>query len=342
MRAGVAEAECLHGGGERRPGHVIHRELQKPHPAQHGRRGQRHRRVGAGFGQDQRAQPVPRNHAGRRGTEMVVEHLQRQRPLVPARQHGTHEPVHVQIALARKAAVVARPAQHVHLQPRRIGQLHEEQLVHLRDPGRVVAQSQRMEAVDDEAERRVIHRLYDPPRMRPALHMPAPAECLIPHAQSPGGGAFRHRPQVGTGPGVVVQRRHVRVAAHQHQIRTQRLHDVELAFCPVQVAGARRLRHRLEVAERLIEFDREAEVFGNPAHVGGRAVKAQQVTFHDLHTVEPDRRRGLKLVGQRAGQRYGRDAFAPGHASRVAMRRSASPYPSVPNPAMTPSARCDT
>ena len=61
--------------------------------------------------------------------EDVVEHLERQRPGVPGRQHVAEERGQVEGALAREQPVVPAPLQHVHVHVRRVGQLQEEQLL---------------------------------------------------------------------------------------------------------------------------------------------------------------------------------------------------------------------
>ena len=60
------------------------------------------------------------------------------------------------------------------------------------------------------------------------------------------------------------------VGADQHQVGAERLHDVELALGAVEGARALRLRHALEVAERLEDGDAQPGVADHPADLGRR------------------------------------------------------------------------
>ena len=154
---------------------------------------------------------------------------------------------------------------------RRVGELDEEHAVarQLRDAGRIVADRERVEAVERQAERRVIRGLHDAPRVRPTVDVPAPGERLVADPQASGGGALGHRAQVGRGARIIVDGGGLHVAAHQHQIGAECGHRVELAFRAIEVARALRVGHRLEVAEGLEQRDGEAEVVRHPAHVRG-------------------------------------------------------------------------
>ena len=78
---------------------------------------------------DQRAMAVDGDAARRAGPELVVEDLERQRPVIAGRQDRLHEIDEREFALAREAAEMAAPLQHVHVEPRRVGELDEEDLV---------------------------------------------------------------------------------------------------------------------------------------------------------------------------------------------------------------------
>ena len=179
-----------------------------------------------------------------------------------------------------------------------------------RDAGGIIAECQGVEAVDDQAERGVRGLLDDAPGVAPKPDVAPPGERLEADAQAAAMRALRHLGEVGGGAGVIVDRIGLGVAADQHHLGAQLLHDVELAFRAVHVAGTLRLRHRLEVAERLVEVDLDAEILGQCADIGGRALEAEQVGLHDLHAIESHQRRRLQLVGERAAQGDGGDGFA--------------------------------
>ena len=69
------------------------------------------RRAQLFFEQQQRAHAVDRGRARRRGAEFVVEDLERDRPVVAARQHVAHEARHRQRALSGEVAEMPAPRQ---------------------------------------------------------------------------------------------------------------------------------------------------------------------------------------------------------------------------------------
>ena len=164
-----------------------------------------------------------------------------------------------------------------------------------------------METVEDQAQRRMIGGLDDLPGMFPCADVMAPGQRLEPDPQAACSRAFRHLRQIGCCSRVVVDGRGGDIATDQQKVGAELLHDVELAFGAVHVAGALRLRHRLEVAERLEAGDRQAEAFCQIAHVLRRAVERKKVVLEDFDPVEADGGGGLQLFGQRAAEGDGGD-----------------------------------
>jgi hypothetical protein len=107
--------------------------------------------------------------------------------------------------------------------------------------------------------------------------------------------------------GVVVDGGRGDVGAHQHGVRTQPLHDAELALGALEAGGEAVGGHRLEVAERLVELDRQAEVGRLPPDPLGRDRRVDQVTLEDLHTLEPGLGDRGQFLGQGAADRHGGD-----------------------------------
>src|SRR5439155_14198897 len=128
----------------------------------------------------QRSHRIDGRPAARRFAKQVIENFERERAGIARHQDLLEEVLEVELALPRKTAVVPGPLQHVHRQQRRVGELQEENLVagYLRNAGRVVAQRKRMEAVEDQAQMRMIGALDDRPRLRIELHRPAPGKGL--------------------------------------------------------------------------------------------------------------------------------------------------------------------
>ena len=154
--------------------------------------------------------------------------------------------------------------------------------------------------------------LDDVPGVSPGVDVPAPGQRLVPDAKAAPRGALRHFGQIGRGPCVVVDGARLHVAAHQHQIGAERLHDVELAFGAIQVAYPDILGHRLEVAEGLEDGDLQPQPFGDAPDIGRRPVIGQQVVFEDFHTIEPDGGGRLQLLRQGAAEGYGGDRLCEG------------------------------
>jgi hypothetical protein len=80
-------------------------------------------------------------------------------------------------------------------------------------------------------------------------------------------------------------------------------YQVELALGAGDGAGALRLGHALEVAERLKGEDLQAEPFHHAGDVARRAVEGQEIGLEDLDAVEPGRRDRLQLLGEPAAER---------------------------------------
>ena len=177
------------------------------------------------------------------------------------------------------------------------------------DARRIVRDGQCVEAVNDQTERIVVRCLHDAPGVTPSVDMAPPGEGLVPDAQPATPRTFRHFRKIGCGAGVVVECGGMDVAAHQHQIRAERLHHIELAFGTIHVACALRLRHRLEVAERLEDRDCQAQAFCDGTHVRGRSVEGQQIVLEHFDAVESDGGGGIQLFRQRAAQGYCGDGF---------------------------------
>jgi len=101
-----------------------------------------------------------------------------------------------------------------------------------------------------------------------------------------------------------------RVRADEHQRRAERLHEVELALGAVEAFREQRLGHALEVAERLVEVDAEAEVGAHRGELARRRRRVDEVVLEQLDRVEPRRGDRLELLAERPAQRDGGDGAA--------------------------------
>ena len=217
--------------------------------------------------------------------------------------------------------MVARPLQHVHRELRRIGHLQEEDLLarDVGDAGRIVAQRQRVEAVEDQAQRGMAGAPYEVPGLAVTRGEAAPCQRLEAHAQAMGRGAFGQRMQLRGGARGIVDGERRGVRAAQHQRHAQRGHQLELALGALQAAAELRLGHAFEIAERLVEVDRQAQVGREAAQLDGRALEVDEVALEQLDAVEARCGDRLELLAQRAAERDGGDRAV--HARRGALRK---------------------
>ena len=255
---------------------------------------------------EQRAVAVGRGLARGCGPHVVVEDLERDRAGIAAGEHRLEEARHVEVALARQAAEVAAQGQRVHADARGIGQLDEEHPLarEVCDTRPVVRESERVEAVEDQAEMRVVRPLDDAPGPVEGAHLGAPGQGLEADLEAALRRPLGELVELVGHPGVVVRDLVPDVGADQDQRRAELFHQVELALGPVEVALQLLVRHALEVAEGLKQVDRQAEVGGVAAHVAGRAGVKEEVVLEDLDPVEARRRDRLQLLDQRAAYRH--------------------------------------
>jgi hypothetical protein len=204
VAAGLGEAERGQGRGDLGRGRGPGADLGEREAAQ------RKRRLGGGVDGLVEAQERPLGVDGGRArvglAEHVVEHFERQRPGVPGLQDDAQEPGEVEGALAGEEPVVAAPLEDVHVQVRGVGELEEEQLLGRDDADRgdVGPAREDVEAVEAQAEVRVVGAADDPPGPVEGRDVAAPGEGLVGDAHAVVGGAFGEEVQVLGGQVVVV------------------------------------------------------------------------------------------------------------------------------------------
>ena len=147
---------------------------------------------------------------------------------------------------------------------------------------------------------------HEPPGVVVLADVAAPGERLVGDAEPARRGPLGERPQLRRGEGVVVDRVGRDVRADEDQVGPEVLHHVELRLRPAQVALELVRRHRLEVAERLVEVDGQAEVVGQRAHLARRERRADEVVLEDLDAVEAGARRRRRASPRacRSGRRW--------------------------------------
>ena len=161
-------------------------------------------------------------------------------------------------------------------------------------------------------------RLDDLPGLTEKADEAAPRERLVADPQAAPRGALGELVQLRRGPCRVVEGQRRRVRADQHQRRAERLHHVELALGADQALAEFGLGHALEIAERLVQVDAEAEIGGHRAKLGGAAVEVDEVVLEQLDAVEARGGDRLELLPQGAAHRDRRDRPAHGDDPSVA------------------------
>ena len=263
--AGVPEAHRDQQPLDARRGLRRDRELGERVAAQGRHRGQR-RHLRRLLEHEQRAHRVDR-HARRVGlAEDVVEDLERERSLVAGGEDVAEEAGEVEAALPREAAVVPAPLQDVHDEMRRVRDLEEEDLLarDVADPGGVGAAREDVERVEAGAEVGMVAGLDDPPGVVVVAHVAPPRERLVRDPDAVRGGALGELAQLRRRQRVVVDRVLGDVGADQHRVGAELLHDRELRLRPRQVRLEALRRHRLEVAQRLVQRDLEPQLLAAP------------------------------------------------------------------------------
>ena len=237
-------------------------------------------------------------------------------PVVARPHQVTHERAEVEAALAGEEAVVPAPREHVHGEERRIRQLDEEDLVggDRLDRFGVVALRQDVEAVEAHArcERdRRDARCGRPPR---SCRRTAPRERLVGDAHAEPLGEIAQLTQLGGRELLVAAARRRDVAAQEHGLDAETIHERELRRRPPEVLLEQVGADAFEVAEGLVQIERQTELLGSRPDRLGRVRRGDEVGLEDLHPIEARVARGDELLIERAaeadrGDRRAHDTF---------------------------------
>ena len=164
-----------------------------------------------------------------------------------------------------------------------------------------------MEAVEDDADIRLVGTPDDLPGVAIVGDMPAPGERLESHPKTTRSGALAEFAEVGRRAVDAAERDRRDVAADQQQISAQFLHQVELALGASEIPRTLRLGHALEIPERLVGADRKPEIGAERGDVPGPPVEAKQVIFEDFDRVKFGVCDGSQFFFQRSTERDGGD-----------------------------------
>ena len=201
------------------------------------------------------------------------------------------------------------PGEDIHVEPGRVRDLHQENLVAGdRAHGLQVGLARKgVEGVEHQPDRLVVGAAHDLPGIAVIVDMPAPGESLEADAHAALGRALPKLVEIGRGAVDAAERERRDVAAHEQHVGAELGHHVEFALGAVEGAFALRVRHALEIAERLQCDKLQAEVTDALADIGRRAVEGQQIVLENLDALKARGRDRLQLLGEAAADRDGCD-----------------------------------
>src|SRR5258708_23232224 len=101
---------------------------------------------------------------------------------------------------------------------------------------------------------------HDFPGVAIVVDVASPGQRLEADTQAAPGGKLAELTKIRRGAIDAAERAGGNIAAHEQQIGSQFLHQVQLAFGPRKIAGALRLGHALEIAKPLERANLNAEI----------------------------------------------------------------------------------
>ena len=253
---------------------------------------------------DERALAVDGNGARRAGAELVVEDLEREFIVIAGAEHGLDEFKQRHFALPREAAEVPAPILDIHVEPGRVGELHQEDALAGDVAQRLEVALLRVaiETIEHQADGGMIGASHHLPGVVVAADVAAPGQRLEADAQAALGRALAELAKIFRRAVDAAGRFRRHVAANEQQVAADLLHHVELALGTLERAGALLIRHALEIAERLEGSHLEAEIGQFLGHLGRRAVEGKQIAFEKLHAAEPGGGDRLQFFAQVSAQ----------------------------------------
>ena len=200
--------------------------------------------------------------------------------------------------------MVAAELERVHADRRGVRELQEEDPVSgdLLDARRVIAPGEDVEGVEAGAEGGMISTLHHVPRAPVVGDVTAPRQRLEGDPDAVLLRLLREEVELSRGELAVVDRVRGDVGADEEGVGAQLGHELELVSRSAEVRLERLWRDTLEIAERLVHVDRQAELRREIAHVGRRKLRRDEIGLEDLDAVEARCRRCLELEFQGAAQ----------------------------------------
>jgi hypothetical protein len=159
-----------------------------------------------------------------------------------------------------------------------------------------------VEAVEAGADGRVVGELDDPPGAPVVVDEPTPGQGLVGQPHAVRRGLVTQPTELVRRHLVVVDRGRADIAADEHRVDAEALHQLELRLRPSYDVGELLLGDALRVAEGLVEVESQLQATGERGDLFRARRLADQIRLEDLHALEPGLGAGVQLLDQRAAQ----------------------------------------
>ena len=159
-----------------------------------------------------------------------------------------------------------------------------------------------VEAVETQADARMVGEAHDASGRLVAVDESAPGERLVGDANTEALGDVPELAQLGGSELLVPAARRRDVAAQQHGLDAEAIHERELRRCATEVLLEEFGADALEIAERLVQVERQPELLGARADRLRRLGRGDQIRLEDLNSIEPRLVCGDELLIECAAQ----------------------------------------
>ncbi len=182
---------------------------------------------------------------------------------------------------------MAAEIKQIHLDPRRVRELNDEDAVPRNgaDRPQVDIARQGVETVEDQPDIRVVRPPHDFPSIPMIVDMSAPGKRLVADAQAAPGRPLAQLPQIVGSAVDAAQCERGNAGTDEHQFRSKLLHHVELALRPVESTRPVRFRQTFEIAERLKKRHLQPVIADHAADLRRRTVEGQEIVLEYLHAI---------------------------------------------------------
>ena len=141
---------------------------------------------------------------------------------------------------------------------------------------------------------------HDLPGIAKVVDVAAPGQRLVTDTKAPLGRVLAELAKIVRGAVDAAERDGRHVGADQQEVGAELLHQIELAHRAREIARALRLRHALEITERLERADIEIEVLAELCDLARACAEREQIVLENLDRVEASGGDGAELLVEAA------------------------------------------